>query len=106
MKQFYLSLVMLFWGCIVTSNSIAQTTTYSTPGTYIYTVPNGVTAVSVDVKGARGGFGYTTYAGGKGGRVQATLAVSSGMLLNVYVGGIGGNACYCGTPAGGVNGSG
>ena len=74
-----------------------QSVTFSTPGTApAWTVPAGVTAVAVDVFGAQGGGTY----GGPGGRVQATLAVSPGDVLNVSVGGQGTNS------SGGVNGGG
>lgn len=62
-----------------------------------WTVPEGVTSVAVDVFGAQGG--HPLY-GGPGGRVEATLAVSPGEVLQVNVGGQG-----TGT-AGGFNGGG
>lgn len=62
------------------------TTSYSyTGGTQTYVVPSGVTSVSVDVVGAKGENGNE--AGGNGGRVQATLTVTPGETLNIYVGG-------------------
>jgi RHS repeat-associated protein len=51
-----------------------------------WTVPAGVTSVTVDASGAQGG--NTSY-GGLGGHVQATLAVSPGEVLQVNVGGTG-----------------
>ena len=51
-----------------------------------WTVPDGVTAVAVEVDGAQGG--DPDY-GGLGGRVQATLAVTPGETLQVNVGGQG-----------------
>ena len=67
------------------------TTTYnSTGGLQTFTVPAGITSVTVDVQGAQGGgvSGYDTYQsnGGNGGRVQATVAVTAGHVLNIYVG--------------------
>ncbi|PJB14368.1 MAG: hypothetical protein CO118_08960, partial [Flavobacteriales bacterium CG_4_9_14_3_um_filter_32_8] len=48
-----------------------------------WTVPAGVTSITVDVKGAQGGGAY----GGNGGRSQATITVIPGQTLNIYVGG-------------------
>ena len=65
-------------------------------------VPTGVTSVSVDVVGAKGGNAYSSGTGGAGGRVQATLPVSSGTTLNIYVGGAGtAYTSTCCTAAGG-----
>ena len=85
----------------------AQTTTFNyTGGVQFYTVPAGVTAVTIDIQGAKGGgvnCAYGTYQsiGGCGGRVQATMAVTPGQVLNVVVGQTGGN-----TGVGGYNGGG
>ena len=107
MKKIYSLLILGCLSCLTTLRVNAQTTTYSTGGTTNnYTVPAGITAVAVDIAGASGGLSAIGNAGGKGGRVQATLAVSPGMVLYCYVGNVGGNGCYCGTPAGGANGSG
>ena len=107
MKKIYSLLILGCLSCLTTLRVNAQTTTYSTGGTTNnYTVPAGITAVAVDIAGASGGLSAIANAGGKGGRVQATLAVSPGMVLYCYVGNVGGNGCYCGTPSGGANGSG
>ena len=107
MKKIYSLLILGCLSCLTTLSVKAQTTTYSTGGTTNnYTVPSGITAVAVDVAGASGGLSDIGNAGGKGGRVVATLAVTPGMVLYCYVGNVGGNGCYCGTPAGGANGSG
>src|SRR5207237_874549 len=82
--------------CIVALTSgapQASATTFSTPGTYTYTVPSGVTSVTVDAFGAQGGsgapptFGNSTGPGGKGGEATATLSVSAGDVLEIHVGG-------------------
>lgn len=50
-------------------------------------VPAGVTEIQVDMAGARGGRGGTQGSDtGLGGRVQATLAVTPGHTLYIYVG--------------------
>src|SRR5258708_173420 len=108
MKPLYLSrlaaLMMIISGC--NWSSIAQTTTFTTPGgPFTYTVPSGVTAVGIDMAGAQGGTSQSSQ-GGKGGRVQTTLAVSAGQVLNVYVWGVGTNFQYCIMRAGGTNGGG
>lgn len=52
---------------------------------YSWTVPDGVTSLTLDLYGAQGGSGNS--AGGKGGRVSGDYAVSSGTTIYVYVGG-------------------
>jgi hypothetical protein len=109
MKRFYLSkliiLVALLTGWNMGAN--AQSTTYSTPGVYTYTVGPGVTSISVDMAGGGGGTSNCSGVGGNGGRVQCQVAVVPGSLLNVYVGGQGANYVCCGgTNAGGFNGGG
>jgi len=65
----------------------SQTFNY-TGGPQTYTVPAGVTSLTVDAAGASGGGN-----GGRGARVQATLTVTPGEVLTLYVGGTsGGNA--------------
>ena len=55
-----------------------------------YTVPIGVTVLTIDAAGAQGGTGATGV-GGLGGRVQTSLAVTPGQVLNIFVGGAGGS---------------
>ena len=84
-----------------------------TPGsqTFVYTgamqsftVPNGVSTLSVDIRGAAGGIGQKNGAGGLGGRVQTNLSVTTGQQLFIYVGGKGAN--FSSGSAGGWNGGG
>ena len=70
-----------------------------------WTVPAGCTKLIVDCVGAAGGPGNTV-SGGLGGRVQCTLSVTSGQILNIYVGGVGKYTSPNGTSAGGWNGGG
>jgi hypothetical protein len=75
-----------------------------------FTVPLGVTSINIDAYGAQGGdavgfasgwsSGSVSRAGGNGGRLQATLTVTPGQVLNLYVGGQGT------TTTGGFNGGG
>ena len=70
-----------------------------TGGLQTWTVPAGVNSISVDIQGAEGSNGYYGY-GGKGGRLQAVYPVSSGQVLNIYVGN------RTASSAGGYNGGG
>ena len=91
--------------------SLAQTTTFTYTGAaQTYTVPLGVYSISMDVQGAQGGgagpvSSLGTPTRGKGGRVQATLAVSPGQILYVFVGGCGADGTATGA-TGGFNGGG
>ncbi len=73
-----------------------------------WVVPEGVDSLAVDLAGAAGGAGIGS-SHGRGGRVEATLEVTDGELLHVYVGGRGEakSPCYpCGGGGGGWNGGG
>ncbi|MFN8114290.1 MAG: glycine-rich protein [Solirubrobacterales bacterium] len=80
----------------------AATDTFTTPGSYDWTVPAGVDSATFTVVGARGGASASSD-GGLGGLVTATLSVTPGETLKVTVGGAGAD-----TPAiaGGFNGGG
>ncbi|MBK8143748.1 MAG: hypothetical protein IPK62_01490 [Bacteroidetes bacterium] len=82
---------------------ITQTFNY-TGAVQTFTVPAGVTSITVDVSGAKGGNGVNLSVGGNGGRVQGTIAVTPGQVLNINVGGMGANCTVCAT--GGFNGGG
>jgi hypothetical protein len=71
---------------------------YTTPGSYSWTVPDGVTTIEVVATGGGGGGGE--YTGGNGGVVTATLSVTPGQVLPLFVGGGG-----AGSVAGGGGGS-
>lgn len=77
---------------------------------YAWTVPSGTSSLTVDAKGAKGGKGMnsgSTATPGNGGRVQATLSVTPGSSLYLYVGGQGSSATTSGsTGTGGWNGGG
>jgi hypothetical protein len=93
------------------SNSMS----YSTAGSYTFTVPEGVTSLQIVATGAGGGGGglWGTNAGSVGGAgavVRSTIAVTSGQVLSLIVGGGGGagtdgpgdsNQYTCGTGGGG-----
>jgi hypothetical protein len=59
---------------------------YTTPGSYSWTVPDGVTSIQVVATGGGGG-GSFGYAGGNGGLVTATLSVTAGQVIPLVVGG-------------------
>ena len=90
MKRFF-SFVLAGLVCFQI-NAFSQTTTFNYTGTVqTYTVPAGVSAITVDVQGAMGGgvncaYGNYQSIGGCGGRVQATVAVTPGHVLNITVG--------------------
>ncbi|MFC5885526.1 Ig-like domain-containing protein [Kitasatospora aburaviensis] len=76
----------------------APTCTYTTTGTDTFTVPDGVTAVTVDLFGAEGGgaAGFVSpnppnagAPGGLGGEPRATLAVVPGQTLQITLGAAG-----------------
>ncbi len=75
---------------ITTGNCSAPTTTYSTPGTYTYTVPGGCTSAIISTYGAGGAGGSAGggYGGGGGGSV--VLRTSGSVLLAAAGGGGGG----------------
>lgn len=83
-----------------------QQVAFTTPGSYSWTVPTGVRAVSVEVRGAAGGNTIGT-AGGMGGQTAAKFAVVPAQKLQVVVGGKGGNGEFQGSGGtGGFNGGG
>jgi hypothetical protein len=83
----------------ITNVSVSCVTivSFTTAGTYSWTVPDGVTSVQMVATGGGGG-GSFNYAGGNGGVVTATLAVTPGDTFALVVGGGG---AYNGTGGGG-----
>lgn len=86
---------------------------YNTQGSDTFTVPAGVTSVSVKMwgggaGGGGGGNGGAGAAGGGSGYVAATLSVTPGETLDIYVGGGGDGGLYSsgGSDAGGGGGGG
>ena len=76
---------------------VAQTTSFLYTGSIQYfTVPSGVTTIGVVARGAMGGYNSTMWSTtcsgtlpdspGRGACVQATLAVTPGQVLTIYVG--------------------
>src|SRR4051794_39408430 len=75
-----------------------------------YTVPAGVTAISVAVKGAEGGFNSDEISNpdrpGYGGTITAIIQVTAGQVLQVNVGGCGGDGTATTGGTAGWNGGG
>ena len=77
-----------------------------------WTVPTGVTSITMTVLGAQGGDGSvvpaagTAASGGLGGRTIATIAVTPGEVLRIYVGGQGTGSPVGSAAPGGFNGGG
>jgi|688.fasta_scaffold00017_23 hypothetical protein len=81
------------------SLSQTQTVTFNYTGAVqTWVVPPCVTSINVVAAGAKGGGAI----GGNGARITATIAVTPGQTLNIYVGGMG----TCGNNSGGWNGGG
>jgi hypothetical protein len=84
------------------AGAVTQTFNF-TGAAQTFTVPAGVTQVTVDAFGAQGGQAQDGTAGGLGGEAMATIAVTPGEVLQVNVGG----QPATGNPApGGFNGGG
>src|SRR5690242_4225714 len=103
-----LSALALFPPVVLGAPSLAagpQTKTFAPAGTYTWVVPAGVTQAAFDVYGAQGGSSDAAGAGGLGGEATATMAVTPGSTVTIYVGGAGGSAPACGgSSAGGAGG--
>ncbi|MCW5853849.1 MAG: hypothetical protein KIT87_27525, partial [Anaerolineae bacterium] len=69
----------------------------------IFIVPARVTSVTITALGAQGGASFSI-PGGLGGETVATISVTPGQTLYVYVGGIGGTGSFAGGGTGGFNG--
>jgi hypothetical protein len=84
------------WTEVITGTTAAPAAavTYSyTGGVQTYTVPAGMTQLKVTAVGAAGGLNSGNgFAGGQGGSVTATIAVTPGETLTIYVGGKGGDS--------------
>ncbi len=87
--------------------SAAMETFSHTGAAQPFTVPAGVTQVTIEAWGAQGGTGNDlggNNPGGDGGYVEATLAVTPDETLEVFVGGRGGDAVGGAAGGGGFNG--
>ena len=89
--------------CVASGANIVCT--YSTVGTDTFTVPLGVNSVTFAAFGAQGGSYVGRNPGGLGGSGAVSAAVTPGQVLQVNVGGVGGNQGTA-APNGGFNGGG
>ncbi len=108
MKKLFLLFLASLSGVIAAN---AQCVFNYTGNVQSWTVPYGVNTINVDIVGASGGMAgpstapVSTTTVGKGARVQATIPVTPGQLLRIYVGGAGNQGTSAGC-TGGWNGGG
>jgi len=107
-KTLRFTILTLF--CLGFGSLYAQVTTYDYTGSSdTYTVPIGVTSISIECYGAEGNVGLGAGGGdaGLGGYAEGELAVTPGDILNIFVGGQDGfNGGGTGGDIGGGNGGG
>jgi hypothetical protein len=86
----------------------AQSTTFNYTGAVQTYTATSTGTLLIDMAGAKGGdqLPYALNAAGNGGRVVCSLAVTSGQVLNIYVGGMGQSSTSWVNNAGGFNGGG
>lgn len=113
MRKLYNNLSLLLVALIgINMSAGAQTpVVYNYTGTIqSYTVPIGINNVLVDARGGAGGLNSSLSAAvdrqGYGSCVVCTLAVTTGQVLNIFVGGQGQNGFTNAISAGGFNGGG
>ena len=88
--------------CTVSGGTYCTETISAEATLQSWTVPVGITSITVDVQGAAGGNGTGGGSvGGYGARIQATLSVTSGEVLNAMVGIKGVNGVTSGGGGGG-----
>ena len=97
------------YGDQVVFNTLIQNDFAYTGGVQIFTVPEGVTNLTLEAWGAQGGTNGNDYSscgdiGGKGGYAIGTLAVTPGESINIYVGGKGISGATGGYNGGGASG--
>ncbi len=85
------------------ASAVSQTFVF-TGASQTFTVPAGVTQITVEALGAQGGASESGATGGLGGRAIATIAVTPDEVLQIDVGGQGGGPTN--PAAGGFNGGG
>ena len=91
MKQNYIfKLLFVLCAAFGLSTTWGQITVIDYSGDMVsYTVPAGVTTVSIEALGAQGASGQTGFVGGKGASMYGEFAVSPGDVLIIAVGGEG-----------------
>ncbi len=105
MKKIITLLFLAALVCVKGWGQTTQTFTYTTAnsGNQIFTVPTGVSSISVKIWGAGGGGSSTGGSGGSGALVKGTIPVTAGQTLTIVVGGGGvySNSGSTGTTIGG-----
>lgn len=97
MKKIYLHLAAVL-SLVIPISATAQTATFNYTGAVqTFTVPSCVFSINVDVLGGKGG-NNGSYLGGNGGRVQATVPVTPGEVLQIFVGEAGVNTSVSNPP--------
>jgi hypothetical protein len=93
---------------LIPASAGAFTQTFTTPGSQPFLVPDGVTRVSIDAFGARGGDALNGIAANGAEGLATGIAVTPGETLTVVVGGHGGDGTYgpCVAGSAGSNGGG
>ena len=92
---------------ILSGVTFGQVTTFSYSGTIdSYTVPDGVTSIQIEARGAQGGGGLDGVVGGQGAIMIGTFTVTPGEELQILVGGQGLDGTDNGQQAGGTGGGG
>ena len=94
--------------------AVVTNATYTTPGSYQFTMPVGYNAINITaLAGASGGTGFSganyggyRVAGGIGALVSGILYVTPGETITILVGGAGGEGMQYGAGAGGYGGGG
>ena len=111
----YKKFLLYFFSILFLSicNSNADTATFSYTGSQqTWTVPSGVTSITVEGYGAAGGAGESSGStksnGGLGGYLKTTISVTPGDTLYINIGGVGESGANIGNAvsAGGFNGGG
>lgn len=87
----------------VSNKAVADS--FSTPGTYSYVVPTGVTEIQITVQGGAGGWNGSQF-GGYGAKISFTLSVTPGETLSGTIGGKGGDTNSVTPGTAGTNGGG
>ncbi len=87
MKKTYISRCLAIGVMLLSLHSSAQTTYSYTGALQTYTVPSGVTSISIETRGGQGG--DAANGGGLGAIMIGTFAVTPGQVLDLLVGGEG-----------------
>lgn len=103
-------LIAAYFSVLPSVANKAVADSFSTPGSYTYVVPAGVTAIQITVQGGAGGWNGSQF-GGYGAKISFSLSVTPGETLSGIIGGKGGDTYSvtpgtAGTSGGGAGGTG